>query len=98
MKPTLIPVHSRPDRQTLISLLDRLNLSIAQHPLIMIGNKPIVGDIKGLQSNSETLKNMMSEIGWVKVDNGQEGWKPKFAKVAKKDVTEVERAMLDAKK
>ncbi|WWC67383.1 uncharacterized protein I206_101291 [Kwoniella pini CBS 10737] len=92
-KPTLVPCHSRPDRTTLLSILDRLNLPLRDHPIIMIGNEPIVGDMQSLEELrlSGELENMLSEIGWKK--EARSDWKPKYAKVQKKTLTEVEQAL-----
>ncbi|OCF72396.1 hypothetical protein I204_06775 [Kwoniella mangroviensis CBS 8886] len=92
-KPTLIPCHARSDRLALLSILDRLSLPLRDHPIIMIGNKPIVGDLRNLEELrlSGELESMLAEIGWKKEEKS--AWKPKYAKVQKRTLTEVEEAL-----
>ncbi|WWC57514.1 uncharacterized protein I303_100046 [Kwoniella dejecticola CBS 10117] len=92
-KPTLIPCHARPDRFTLLSILDRLSLPLRDHPIILIGNKPIIGDMQNLEELrlSGELETMLSNIGWKKEAKSE--WKPKYAKVQKRSLSEVEEAL-----
>ncbi|WVW81180.1 hypothetical protein I302_103171 [Kwoniella bestiolae CBS 10118] len=92
-KPTLIPCHARPDRSTLLSILDRLSLPLRDHPIIMIGNKPVVGDLRNLEELrlSGELESLLTQIGWKKEEKS--AWKPKYAKVTKRTLTEVEEAL-----
>jgi len=99
--PTLIPCHGRRDLPLIRSIFDRLDIPIQHHPLIMIGNTPIVGDIDGLEElrGSGKLREMLKKIGWVKEEDGsgkKKAWKPKMAKVKKRQVSEVERALKQA--
>lgn len=67
----------------------------------MIGNQPLIGDAKGLEElkNSGKLAEMLGKIGWFKGNgqkhSGEEGqrWKPKLAKMGKKEKSELERAL-----
>lgn len=65
----------------------------------MIGNTPIVGDIEGIEElrGSGRLRDMLAKIGWIEEDkkHGREKvqWKPKLAKVQKRELTEVEEAL-----
>ncbi|WRT63139.1 uncharacterized protein IL334_000042 [Kwoniella shivajii] len=92
-KPTLIPCHGRSDRFNLLSILDRLSLPLRNHPIIMIGNKPVVGDLRNLEELrlSGELESMLSTIGWQKETKSD--WTPKLAKVQKRTLTEVEEAL-----
>lgn len=68
----------------------------------MIGNTPIVGDLEGVEElrGSGKLKSMLDRIGWVKEEQKQvkpkNQWKPKLAKVKKRELTEVEAALKQA--
>ncbi|KAK8844845.1 hypothetical protein IAR55_006695 [Kwoniella newhampshirensis] len=92
-RPTLIPCYSRPDRSVLLSVLDRLGLPLRHNPIIMIGNEPIVGDMRNLEALrlSGELEAKLAAIGWNKVD--KVAWKPKIAVVKKRELSEVEEAM-----
>lgn len=95
----MIPVQGRQDLPLLRSILDRLSIPIAHHPLVMIGNTPIVGDIEGIEElrGSGRLREMLDRIGWIEKDKkqGREKvqWKPKLAKVQKRQLSEVEQAL-----
>jgi hypothetical protein len=73
----------------------------------MIGNKPFIADLEILKGNDSELKAALSEIGWMsgEKDMGQgkakgkgKDWKPKFAVVKRREVSEVERALEAVKK
>ncbi|WVF67003.1 hypothetical protein IAT40_001746 [Kwoniella sp. CBS 6097] len=93
-KPTLIPCHGRPDRSVLLSILDRLSLPLREFPIIMIGNEPVVGSLQNLEELrlSGQLENMLSKIGWKKEETSDR-WKPKYAVVKKKELSEIETAL-----
>ncbi|WVQ82934.1 hypothetical protein IAT38_005070 [Cryptococcus sp. DSM 104549] len=97
--PTLIPCASRADRSVLLSIMDRLGLPLRDHPIIMIGNEPIVGDLRTLEEVrlSGELETKLSAIGWKKTEK-KEGRKMKMAVVKKKELTEVEEATVAARK
>lgn len=95
----MIPVHGRQDLPILRSIFDRLSIPIAHHPLVMIGNTPIVGDLEGVEElrGSGKLRSMLDRIGWIKEEEKQakqkNQWKPKLAKVKKRELSEVEQAL-----
>jgi len=100
--PTLVPCHARPDRPLLTTIFDRLSLPLSNHPLVMIGNQPIVGDAEGLEElrGSGRLASMLGKIGWRKEEaeaergsEREEGWKPKLAVVKKKEMGELDMAL-----
>ncbi|OCF43459.1 hypothetical protein I317_02759 [Kwoniella heveanensis CBS 569] len=93
-KPTLIPCHGRPDRSVLLSILDRLALPLRDFPIIMIGNEPVVGSLQNLEELrlSGQLESMLTKIGWKKEEKSDE-WKPKYAVVKKKELSEIEQAL-----
>ncbi|WWC90277.1 uncharacterized protein L201_005210 [Kwoniella dendrophila CBS 6074] len=99
-KPTLIScVSQRKDRGILLSILDRLELPLREYPIILIGNKPIIGNLEVLEELglSGELKEMFNNIGWSnKKEMTQTEWKPKYAKVQKKSMSEVEEAIQNA--
>jgi hypothetical protein len=65
----------------------------------MIGNTPIVGDLEGVEElrGSGKLRSMLDRIGWIKEEEKQakqkNQWKPKLAKVKKRELSEVEQAL-----
>ena len=65
----------------------------------MIGNTPIVGDLEGVEElrGSGKLREMFNKIGWIeeekKVARDKNQWKPKLAKMKKKELSEVELAL-----
>ncbi|ORY26961.1 hypothetical protein BCR39DRAFT_539550 [Naematelia encephala] len=94
-KPTLIPCHGRADLALLRSIFNRFGVDIQRHPLIMIGTEPVVGDAEVLEemSNSGRLNEMLAKIGWGKKETDKNAWKPKVAKVEKRELTEIELAL-----
>jgi hypothetical protein len=66
--PTLIPCHGRSDLKLLHGIFDRLELPIKHHPLVMIGNEPIIGDDDLWEElrGSGKLTKMLEKVGWVK--------------------------------
>ncbi len=103
--PTLIPCHGRTDLPLLKMIFDRLKIPLGRHPLIMIGNEPIIGDAERLEEmrSSGRLAEMLGKIGWRKEqkDHGEgyngEVWRPKLAKAKKREVSEVEEALRKAR-
>lgn len=95
LHPTLIPCHGRPDLQLLRDIFSRYELDLLHHPLIFIGNQPIVGDEEGLEElrSSGKLAEMMGKIGWVKKEEKKTAWKPKWSKAKKRELSEVEHAL-----
>ena len=95
----MIPVHGRQDLPLIRSIFNRLSIPIAHHPLVMIGNTPIVGDLEGVEElrGSGKLREMLNKIGWIqeekKVARDKNQWKPKLAKMKKKELSEVELAL-----
>ena len=65
----------------------------------MIGNTPIVGDLEGVEElrGSGKLREMLNKIGWIeeekKAARDKNQWKPKLAKMKKKELSEVELAL-----
>lgn len=95
----MIPVQGRQDLPLLRGIMNRLSVPINHHPLVMIGNTPIIGDIDGIEElrGSGRLREMLDRIGWIEMDKkaGREKvqWKPKLAKVQKRELSEVEKAL-----
>ena len=95
-RPTLLPLHGRPDLQRLLRIGSRFDVDLS-HPLIMLGNRPISADPETWQElhNSGKLRNLMASIGWK--DEGdntpRKKFKPKVAKIARRSLTEVEAAI-----
>jgi len=94
---TLIPCHNRPDLPLLRQIFDRLKLPLSTSPIVMIGNKPIVATDETISElrGSGKLREMLKEVGWVKDEKKgrKSGWKPKLAKLVKKELNEVEIAL-----
>ncbi|OWZ69380.1 hypothetical protein AYX14_05248 [Cryptococcus neoformans] len=85
---TYVPLHSRPDREVILSILARLGLpATADSPIVMIGNEPILGDLKTLEEMrlSGELEKRLSKIGWKKVKEERKKKKLKMAMVKKKE-------------
>ena len=101
--PTLISVHNRPDKESILDVLKRLNVPVEYGALAMIGNRLIAADLEEVEEMraSGKLGNLLGSIGWNEEENmkraGAKGekrdWKPKFAKVVKREKTEVEHAL-----
>ncbi|WWD22604.1 hypothetical protein CI109_107097 [Kwoniella shandongensis] len=93
--PTFVPCHARPDRSVLLSVLERLGLPLRDHPIIMIGNEPIVGDLQTLEELrlSGALEEKFAAIGWKSTATKKVDWKPKMAVVKKKEISEMEEAL-----
>lgn len=105
--PTLIPVHNRPDRASVLEVLKRLGVPVEYGALAMIGNRVIAADLEEIEEMraSGKLGQLLASIGWNEEENRKRGegpikrdWKPKFAKVEKKEKTEVEHALEAAKR
>jgi len=99
-KPTLLPCHSRSDLPILTSLFGKYDLPLKSHPIIMVGNQPIIGDFEALKADSSELKSMLSKIGWAKGDVKGPGkaWKPKYAVLQRREVGEIEQALKAVKR
>ncbi|WVQ72172.1 hypothetical protein IAR50_001717 [Cryptococcus sp. DSM 104548] len=98
--PTFIPVHARSDRESILAIFSRLGLPIAESPIIMIANKPIVGKIEALEELklSGELGRMLTSVGWKNVEK-KVGSKPKMADIKKQssiDQEEAEEALTEA--
>lgn len=65
--PTLMPCHSRPDKDLLSSVLDRMSVPLRHTPLVMIGNTPILGGEDALEDLrlSGKLHQLLASIGWI---------------------------------
>lgn len=65
--PTLMPCHSRPDRDLLSSVLDRMSVPLKHTPLVMIGNTPVLGGEDALEDLrlSGKLHQLLASIGWI---------------------------------
>ena len=79
--------------------MNRLAIPLNDHPLIMIGSTPIIGDMEGLEGlrGNGQLASMLGRIGWkkdAKKGKGDVGdWQPKLAKVKRREVSELEAAL-----
>jgi len=101
--PTMLALHNRPDWNRLLPVLQRLGLSLEHGAIVMIGNRVLAGDVEEFESMraSGKLEQMLGSIGWLKApdsDRRPTARKPKMAKVQKREKTEVERALEQAKR
>lgn len=96
--PTLIPMHSRPDRKQLLHILDRLEFPLEYGAIVMIGNRPVGADLEEIEEMraSGKLEALLAQIGWTEKKTGvlkKDMWKPKLAKAKRALKTEVEDAL-----
>lgn len=65
--PTLLSCHGRSDSRLLQGIFDRLAIPFKHHPLVMIGNVPVIGDADTLEDMRATgaLRTLLRKIGWV---------------------------------
>lgn len=79
-------------------MLERQSLDIRHHPLVMIGNTPISGDLEGLEElhSSGKLRAMLASIGWLKTEQKKAVRPIKNAQLKKRVLTEIEHALKQA--
>ena len=101
--PTMLALHNRPDLEKLLPVLRRLGLDIDHGAIAMVGNTVVTGDMEELDEMraSGKLEQLLESIGWVKAaEAGKKptAWKPKMARVKRREKSEVERALEQAKR
>ena len=63
----MIPCHTRADRKLLQGIFERLSIPFKHHPLVMIGNTPIIAAEETMEDlrGSGKLEELLKSIGWV---------------------------------